>query len=57
MIKNGVVANLLDDVEKFALLFSALCHDVDHTGHSNTFEANSESFLFEMYGKASVKTC
>lgn len=45
-IKIGLTSSVLDEIETFALLFSALCHDVDHTGHSNMYETNSNSPLF-----------
>lgn len=28
----------LDQIEQFTALFSALCHDLDHTGRTNAFE-------------------
>lgn len=46
MIEEKITEKYLSHVESFALLLSALCHDVDHTGRSNTFEVNSASPLF-----------
>merc|ERR1712238_324557 len=43
----------LEDVDIFALLFSAFIHDVDHTGRNNVFENNSNSVLSQKFDKAS----
>merc|ERR1712238_355021 len=43
----------LEDVDIFALLFSAFIHDVDHTGRNNVFENNSNSVLSQKFHKAS----
>ena len=40
--------------EHFALLFSALVHDLDHPGHTNMFEIESKSKLARMYNDQSV---
>ncbi|KAL4485809.1 hypothetical protein ABPG72_012349 [Tetrahymena utriculariae] len=53
IIKQGITNKHLNQLEKFSLLFSALCHDVDHTGHSNAYETNSKSELFALYGSES----
>lgn len=44
----------LNDFDKFTLVFSALCHDVDHTGRSNNFEVASEGKLSIRYHDKSV---
>lgn len=41
-------------IEKLALLFSGLCHDVAHTGRTNAFEINSGSKLAIRYNDKSV---
>ena len=41
-------------VNKFAMLFSGICHDIDHTGRSNVFEINSRSHLALRYNDTSV---
>lgn len=41
MIREKIPNKLLEKTELFSLLFSALCHDVDHTGKTNIFEINS----------------
>ncbi len=41
--------NYIGDLETFSLIFSGLCHDVDHTGRTNVFECNSLSPLAIRY--------
>ena len=43
----------LNDLERFALLFSAVCHDLDHDGVNNGFHVNSRSELAVLYNDAS----
>ncbi len=43
----------LDGLTCFALVLSALCHDVGHTGHTNIFEINSGSDLAMLYNDKS----
>jgi GAF domain-containing protein len=40
--------------EIYALLIASLCHDIDHTGHSNAFEVNRGSQLAVQYNDRSV---
>ena len=40
--------------EIFALFVAGLCHDVEHTGRTNTFEINKESHLSIIYNDNSV---
>lgn len=44
----------LSDMEKFALVFSGLCHDVSHRGYTNNFEMLSYSKLTIRYHDKSV---
>ena len=37
LLKIPEIYNNLTDVDKFALIISAVCHDVDHTGFTNMF--------------------
>ena len=37
-------------VSRFALMVGALVHDCDHPGHTNSFEVNTNSTLFQQYG-------
>jgi hypothetical protein len=46
--------NYFTSLEKFALIFSGLCHDVAHTGHNNVFEMNCLSKLSLRYHDKSV---
>lgn len=44
----------MDEIEKFALLFSSLGHDIDHTGRTNLFETNNLSKIALRYNDESV---
>mmetsp|Transcript_26026 Transcript_26026/g.51916 ORF Transcript_26026/g.51916 Transcript_26026/m.51916 type:complete len:1410 (-) Transcript_26026:21-4250(-) len=44
----------LNSIQAFALLMSGLCHDLDHPGHTNAFEVNSNSDLALFYNDTSV---
>ncbi|GIL46507.1 hypothetical protein Vafri_3502 [Volvox africanus] len=46
--------NVLTSLERLALLIAALCHDLDHDGHSNSFHVNSGSELARIYNDQSV---
>ncbi|GIM17067.1 hypothetical protein Vretimale_19613 [Volvox reticuliferus] len=46
--------NVLNSLERLALLIAALCHDLDHDGHSNSFHVNSGSELARIYNDQSV---
>lgn len=48
-IKNKINENII-----FAILISALVHDVDHPGHTNSFEINSKSYYAQKYNNISV---
>ncbi len=50
MIKENIICDYLNKIEEFSLLFSALCHDVDHSGFTNAFEVNRKSELALFYG-------
>lgn len=39
---------------KFALVFSGLCHDIDHTATTNVFEVNAHTKLAKRYSDKSV---
>ncbi len=43
-----------DDIDYLALIFSALMHDVNHTGKNNTYEMNTFSKLAIKYNDKSV---
>eukprot|EP01138_Halocafeteria_seosinensis_P000786 gb/GECG01000807.1/.p1 GENE.gb/GECG01000807.1/~~gb/GECG01000807.1/.p1 ORF type:complete len:461 (+),score=63.61 gb/GECG01000807.1/:1-1383(+) len=42
------------DLELLAILVAALCHDIDHPGHSQAFEVNSSSRLARAYNNTDV---
>jgi GAF domain-containing protein len=44
----------LNAIQAFALIVSALCHDIDHPGHTNAFEVNSGSELALFYNDNAV---
>lgn len=41
-------------LERFCLMLSGLCHDIDHTGRTNAFEIASHSRLAIKYNDESV---
>lgn len=54
MLRNKLLSRYLLDLELFSLFFGALCHDADHTGRTNAFEAASYSKLAIIYNDESV---
>jgi cAMP-specific phosphodiesterase 4 len=46
--------NHFDALQRFALVFSGLVHDIDHTGKTNLFEVNLQSQLATLYNDRSV---
>lgn len=42
--------NNLQDIEKLAIIVGCLCHDLDHRGTNNMFQAESHSLLSQLYG-------
>ncbi|GMH97136.1 hypothetical protein TrST_g5389 [Triparma strigata] len=53
-ISSTDAGSCLNSIQAFALLVSALCHDLDHPGHTNAFEVNSNSELALFYNDTSV---
>jgi len=53
-IKETCLMDFQDNVDYLALIFSALCHDVNHTGKNNTYEMNTFSKLAIKYNDKSV---
>ena len=54
LISQTGVKDWLTDIEIFALLFSAIIHDYDHSGTTNNFHIQSNSSLAFMYNDRSV---
>ena len=54
LISQTGVKERLSDLEIFALLFSAIIHDYDHTGTTNNFHVQSSSNLAIMYNDKAV---
>lgn len=55
LLKNEEVKKILNTKEwQFSLLLSALCHDLSHTGKTNSFEENTFSKLALKYNDESV---
>ena len=49
-----MLCNSIETPERFALIISAIVHDLDHPGHNNNYEVNSHSELAIMYNDKSV---
>ena len=45
---------LLNDVEQFALVTGAICHDLDHPGTNNTYHVNKHTRLAIVYNDNSI---
>ena len=54
LISQTGVKDRLSDLEIFALLFSAIIHDYQHTGTTNNFHVQSSSNLAIMYNDKAV---
>ena len=54
MIELTTLPEHLNQLQEYSLLFSALCHDVGHTGHSNAFECNTGSKIALRFNDESV---
>lgn len=46
--------SLLRKEEQLGLLIAALCHDLDHDGHSNSYHVHTQSELARLYNDVSV---
>jgi hypothetical protein len=46
--------NILSDLELLSVIFAALIHDYEHTGHTNNFHVQSSSDLAMLYNDRSV---
>ncbi|VDM52245.1 unnamed protein product [Angiostrongylus costaricensis] len=54
MLSQTGLANSLGDLELLAVLFGALIHDYEHTGHTNNFHIQSGSNFALLYNDRSV---
>uniref|UniRef100_H3A1Y1 Phosphodiesterase n=1 Tax=Latimeria chalumnae TaxID=7897 RepID=H3A1Y1_LATCH len=54
MITTAVFQEILTDTEILALLVGCLCHDLDHRGTNNAFQAKSGSALAQLYGTSAT---
>jgi GAF domain-containing protein len=53
ILRNGA-AEYLTSLDILTVLLSAICHDIDHPGHSNAFEVATRSELAMLYSDDSV---
>ena len=54
ILKEPANDKYLSDLEKLGIIVGALCHDVGHTGFTNTFEIESFSPRAILYNDISV---
>jgi hypothetical protein len=54
LIRESGCKSYLSPLNNFALLYSAMVHDLDHPGNTNLFEINSMSALAVLYNDQSV---
>eukprot|EP01138_Halocafeteria_seosinensis_P011521 gb/GECG01011769.1/.p1 GENE.gb/GECG01011769.1/~~gb/GECG01011769.1/.p1 ORF type:complete len:549 (+),score=71.72 gb/GECG01011769.1/:1-1647(+) len=54
VVWKSVALRLLNHLDVFSMLIAALCHDIDHPGHSQAFEINKESDLAIQYNDTAV---
>uniref|UniRef100_A0AC35TLE0 Phosphodiesterase n=1 Tax=Rhabditophanes sp. KR3021 TaxID=114890 RepID=A0AC35TLE0_9BILA len=54
MLSQTGLASALGDLEMFAVIFAAMVHDYQHTGHTNSFHIQSGSNYALMYNDRSV---
>ncbi|XP_023658283.1 dual 3',5'-cyclic-AMP and -GMP phosphodiesterase 11A isoform X3 [Paramormyrops kingsleyae] len=54
MITTAGFQDVLSDTEILALMVGCLCHDLDHRGTNNAFQAKSGSALAQLYGTSAT---
>ncbi|XP_032903708.1 dual 3',5'-cyclic-AMP and -GMP phosphodiesterase 11A-like [Amblyraja radiata] len=54
MITTADFQEILTDIEILALMVGCLCHDLDHRGTNNAFQAKSGSALAQLYGTSAT---
>ncbi|KAG9345174.1 hypothetical protein JZ751_009717 [Albula glossodonta] len=50
----AMIKEVLSDSETLALMVGCLCHDLDHRGTNNAFQAKSGSALAQLYGTSAT---
>ncbi|OCT61168.1 dual 3',5'-cyclic-AMP and -GMP phosphodiesterase 11A [Xenopus laevis] len=54
MLTTAGFQEVLSDTEMLALIVGCLCHDLDHRGTNNAFQAKSGSALSQLYGTSAT---
>ncbi|XP_030066193.1 dual 3',5'-cyclic-AMP and -GMP phosphodiesterase 11A [Microcaecilia unicolor] len=54
MLTTAGFQEILSDIEILALIVGCLCHDLDHRGTNNAFQAKSGSALAQLYGTSAT---
>nr|XP_006005037.1 PREDICTED: dual 3',5'-cyclic-AMP and -GMP phosphodiesterase 11A [Latimeria chalumnae] len=54
MLTRAGFQEILTDIEILALIVGCLCHDLDHRGTNNAFQAKSGSALAQLYGTSAT---
>ncbi|OCT63627.1 hypothetical protein XELAEV_18044725mg [Xenopus laevis] len=54
MLTTAGFQEVLSDIEILALIVGCLCHDLDHRGTNNAFQAKSGSALSQLYGTSAT---
>jgi hypothetical protein len=54
MLETTAVRDFLSCTDILVLLVTALCHDLDHDGHTNSYHINAGSDLAQRYNDCSV---
>ncbi|XP_032814404.1 dual 3',5'-cyclic-AMP and -GMP phosphodiesterase 11A [Petromyzon marinus] len=54
MMTTAALSEVFTDSEKLALMVGCLCHDLDHRGTNNAFQAKSGSALARLYGTSAT---
>lgn len=55
MLKTGKMERFMTDLEILGLLVACLCHDLDHRGTNNAFQAKTESPLAILYSTSTME--
>ncbi|KAG8432489.1 hypothetical protein GDO86_016944 [Hymenochirus boettgeri] len=54
MLTTAGFQEILSEIETLALIVGCLCHDLDHRGTNNAFQAKSGSALSQLYGTSAT---